>query len=200
MRIRSKSTNLPAIPLVRADRVAYDGMRMGGLVSRDPIRVGNLLTAAYPKLAERLLEARIRREWRQLVGPEIARRCQPGELRDGTLELTVDNSPWLQELGLRAAELLSRLSRRYGADAVRSLRLSLGTPRVEPVESNGHPRHRRGSGGSSEARPTAKAITAEETRNIEAAVALIPDPELRVSARRLLEKAWVAARERTGTP
>lgn len=167
---------------------------IGEIVSRDPIRVGNLLTAAYPKLAERFLEARIRREWRQLVGPEIARRCQPGELRDGTLELTVDNSPWLQELGLRAAELLSRLIHRYGADAVRSLRLSLGTPRAEPVESDGHPRHRRGSGERSEARPTAKAITAEETRDIEAAVALIPDPELRVLARRLLEKACVASR------
>ncbi len=150
--------------------------------SRTPTSVGSLLGTAVPKLAERLLEERIRRDWRQLLGPEIARRCQPKELRNGTLRVTVDNSPWLQEVALREAELLSHLTRRYGPNAIRSLRFSLGALSADPPVS---PR----TGMRSKDRPTA-----EESRMIEAAVALISDPQLQVSARRLLEKACVALR------
>ena len=160
----------------------------GKIRSRDPTPVGSLLRTAVPKLAERLLEVRIHREWRELVGPDMARRCQPGELRSGTLDLTVDNSPWLQELALREAELRSRLTSRYGPDAVRSLRLTLGTLGAEPAEPP-----RRGARRKDDP-------TAEEMRMIEAAVSLIPDPDLQVSARRLLEKACVAVRARTSTP
>lgn len=158
---------------------------MRKIASRTPTPVGSLLATAVPKLAERLLEERIRRDWRSLVGPEIARRCQPRELKNGALEVTVDNSPWLQELALREAELLSRLIRRYGADAIRSLRFSLGALSPEP------PTPPRKSMRSKDC------PTAEESRMIEAAVALIADPELQHSARRLLGKACVAVRAQT---
>ncbi len=161
---------------------------MGAIGSRDLIPVGSLLRAVVPKLAEPLLRDRIRRDWRQLVGPEIARRCRPRELRAGTLELTVDNSPWLQELALREAELLSRLTRRYGPDGVRSLRFSLGTLPPAPAAP-------RGRGVRRTDRPTA-----EEMQMIDAAVTLIPDRELQRSARRLLQKACVAARAWTDRP
>src|SRR5947207_956395 len=78
------------------------GMRGG----RSPVRVGNLLTAAVPALAERMLERAICREWAQTAGPEAARRTRPGALRQGTLEVSVDNSPWLQELTLRSAAIV----------------------------------------------------------------------------------------------
>lgn len=153
---------------------------------RTPTPVGSLLGSAVPPLAERLLEERIRREWRSLSGPEIARRCQPKELRSGTLEIVTDNSPWLQELALRESELLARLARRYGIEAVRALRFSLGAVSAEP-----HIPPRRGR--SSRERPTAP-----ESQMIDAAVSLIADPELRGSVRRLLEKACVAHRARGG--
>lgn len=169
--------------------------------SRDPTPVGNLLGVAVPALAERLLEARIRREWRQLIGPEIARRCRPGELRNGALELIVDNSPWLHELVLREAELLSRLSDRYGSHAVRTLRLSVGTLGPEPAGLPGHARTyavgagaRRGSSGRPEER-----LSPEEAEMIEAAVTPIRHAELQVAARCLLEKALIAARARTAS-
>jgi len=155
--------------------------------SRDPTPVGSLLGSAVPKLAERLLEVRIRREWRQLVGRETARRCQPGELRNRTLELIADNSPWLQELALRESELRSCLTERYGPAAVRSLRFSLGALRPDPPEP---PRR--------EAREKGQP-TGEEMRIIDTAVSLIPDPDLQLRARRLFEKACVAARSRGDT-
>lgn len=93
-----------------------------------PTPVGALLTAALPSLAEPLLALAVKRNWSSLVGPQISRRAQPGDLRGGTLTVIVDNSPWLQELTLRQGELLSRLQARYGADAVKGLHFTLGTP------------------------------------------------------------------------
>lgn len=153
----------------------------GNFGSGTPSPVESLLGAAVPQFAERLLEARIRREWRDLVGHQIARRCLPGELRSGTLTLIVDNSPWLQELALREPELLNRLASRYGPDTVRSLRPTLGALPPEPVARLPERAVR------SKRRPTA-----EEMRMIDAAVTLIADRELRDSARRLLAKACVA--------
>jgi len=159
---------------------------MAGKGSAAPTPVAALLSGALPGGAERLLEARIRRDWRQLVGPEIARRCQPAELRNRTLELTVDNSPWLQELALREAELLGRLNQRYGADAVRAIKVSLGALAREPAA---YDRRRAGKPD----RPTG-----EEMQMIDAAVTLITAPELQRLARRLFERACVAARVRRG--
>jgi len=188
MAVRSKSTNVPGFPLASGHWLAYHRRQVGEIGTREPTPVGNLLGAAVPTLRGRLFEVRIRREWRELVGAEIARRCQPVELRNGTLELIVDNSPWLHELSLREAELLSRLGERYGREAVRALRFSLGTLPPEPA---GHP----GRSGRSGAR-----LAPEDAQMIEAAVALIPHPELRAAARRLLEKASLSAKAHAAAP
>jgi predicted nucleic acid-binding Zn ribbon protein len=94
---------------------------------RGPRAVGELLVAAVPGLAERLLERRIAADWDATVGSAMARRTRPGALRDGQLEVRADNSPWLHELTLRAEELLATLQRRHGS-GVRSVRLGLGQP------------------------------------------------------------------------
>ncbi|MGH7385944.1 MAG: DUF721 domain-containing protein, partial [Candidatus Rokuibacteriota bacterium] len=73
-----------------------------------------MLTAALPALQERLLAERIRQGWRETVGAALAHRTRPGELRAGTLTVMVDNSPWLQELSMRSAEVLSAVRARFG--------------------------------------------------------------------------------------
>ena len=98
---------------------------MGIRGGRNPVRVGTLLTAAVPALAERMLEDAVRREWAQTAGPETARRSRPGALRQGTLDVSVDNSPWLQELTLRSAAILAALRKRHGP-AVTGIRFALG--------------------------------------------------------------------------
>lgn len=100
--------------------------------SSTPKRVGDLLTAAVPGLGERLLTERIREQWSETVGRDLARHCQPGELRLGVLQLVADNSPCLHELTLRAAEILATLTARYPG-TVRTLRFSPGS--VAPRET-----------------------------------------------------------------
>src|SRR5260370_42670041 len=61
---------------------------MGTRGGRSPVRVGNLLTAAVPALAERMLRQAVRREGTEAVGPEGIRRTPPGALRPGTLAVS----------------------------------------------------------------------------------------------------------------
>ncbi|HEU5321138.1 MAG TPA: DUF721 domain-containing protein [Methylomirabilota bacterium] len=149
---------------------------------RAPRAVGDFLVSAVPALGERLAEFRIRQSWRALVGPEVARRAQPRGLLDGCLQVVVDNSPWLHELTLRAPELTARLHAKH--EAVRSLRFTLAA--LEP-DASPPPR---------EQRPRSGVLDPADAREIDAAVATIPDAALAAAARRLLTKAWRSPSQR----
>lgn len=149
-----------------------------------PTPVGALLTAALPPLADKLLAAAVRREWSRAVGPEIARRAAPGDLRAGTLTVVVDNSPWLQELTLREGELLSRLQARFGADSIAALQLTLGAV-SHPSEVT-----------TQKTRRAEESLTPEEEAWVAGTTSSIGDPALAETVRRLLVKD--ALRRRPG--
>jgi len=148
-----------------------------------PRAVGELLVEAVPRLGERLLEREVRRSWPALVGPDVARRTQPQSVARGALSVRVDNSPWLQELTLRADELTRRVSERF--PEVRALRFVLGA--LEPAEGVSGPRPRAAAPGRLD--DAARAA-------IDQAAAAIHDEALAAAARRLMTKAWRFERER----
>lgn len=136
------------------------------------------MTAAVPELRDRLLEERIRREWPETVGQDAARRTRPKRLVNGCLEVVVDNSPWLQELTLRSAEVTRRLAGRVAG--VREVRFVLGALPARPPAPT-----------PAAERPT-RELAEAEVRAIDDAVAGITEPAARAVARRLLTKAWAA--------
>ena len=144
--------------------------------SSAPRAVGEILLAAVPQVADRLLEQAIRRRWRSLVGPEVARRTQPGTLTGDCLQVVVDNSPWCQEITLRAPEIVAVLAREFGPARVRSLRVTLGTLDADPRSA------------LREDTPPDRRVTHEERRTIDALLTPIADRDLRDSMRRLLVK------------
>jgi hypothetical protein len=160
---------------------------MGTRGGRNPVRVGSLLTAAVPAMAERMLEEAIRRDWTQTAGPEAARRSRPGALRQGTLEVSVDNSPWLQELTLRSAAIVAALRKRHGS-AVIGVRFALGSGRGDADVAAGPAR------GRTEA--PERCLTVEEARIVDAVAGQVPDPALASSLKRLLTKDLLARGER----
>lgn len=152
-----------------------------------PHRVGDLLTAAVPALAERMLAAAIRRDWEGTVGAELARRSRPAALDHGVLEIQANNSPWLMELQMRGADILEALGRRYGRSVV-SLRFALGTvPAPPPAPAGRLPR-------------TVARLSPEETREIEAVTASLGDPGLVRALRRLITKDRLARRPQASIP
>ncbi len=134
---------------------------------------------ALPQLEDRLLVHRMRRAWGAVVGADLARRAQPQALVNGCLTIVVDNSPWLHELTLRAAELTERLRAQFSA--VQTLRFSLGAAAAEEAAAET---------GSAPRRPR---LSEEDTRAIDAAAAAISDPALAASARHLMARAWPPA-------
>jgi hypothetical protein len=156
---------------------------MGVSKRSSPVRVRDVLVSAVPELQNRLLEESIKTDWSRLIGPELGRRSRPGRLHAGVLDVTVDNSPCLQEMTLRSSELLAALQRRFGA--VASLRFTLGAlPSVsDPAVRRARP----------ETRPTP---SHEELRVIEAMTASLPDPILADCMTRLLTKDLLARRLR----
>ncbi len=147
-----------------------------------PTPVGALLTAALPLLAERLLILAVRREWSKVVGPGIARRAEPGDLRAGTLTVVVDNSPWLQELTLREGELLSRLQACFGADSITALQFTLGTVSRPPEVTN------------QKTRRAEESLTSEEEAWVARTTSSLGDSALADAVRRLLVKDALSRR------
>ena len=134
-----------------------------------------------------MLEATIRNGWADIVGPEMARRSRPGELRAGVLTVLVDNSPWLQEVTLRSSEILAGIKARHGS-AVTTVRCALGslpTPR-QAVTHDGP--------------PPADPLSVEEEHAVDAIVAPVTDPVLAASMRRLVTKDLIARRRRAIVP
>ncbi|MBI3638006.1 MAG: DUF721 domain-containing protein [Candidatus Rokubacteria bacterium] len=139
-----------------------------------PRVVADLLASALPDLGDRLFVERLRRAWRDVVGADAARRTRPQNFTNGVLTVTVDNSAWLHELTLRATELAAQLATRHGE--VRSIRLVLGTVSPDAAAPSERTRRRR-------------TLASHEVEEIDAVVAVIEDPALRDSARRLLTRA-----------
>ena len=66
----------------------------------------------------------IREAWRELAGPGAANHARPGYLNRQTLVIFVDSSVWLNELvRYERAGILARLQQRFGAQAIKALRL-----------------------------------------------------------------------------
>ena len=72
--------------------------------------------------------------WDETVGPQIAARARPVRIRDGVLEIRVDQPVWMQQLQLMKPMLLGRLNDRLGGAVLRDLFLRQGknAPVVPP--------------------------------------------------------------------
>ena len=150
-----------------------------------PHRVGDLLTAAVPALAERMLASEIQQQWVALVGPALGQRSRPSALDRGVLEIRADNSPGLMELEMRGGEILEALARRHGR-SVLSLRFVLGAVPPAPARPM-----RRGRGAA------LPRLSEEEAHEIDRATSALADPVLAGALRRLLTKDRLAQRQRS---
>ncbi len=147
------------------------------MIREAPQPVGDLLARAVPQLADRLLVERVGRRWASIVGADVARRTRPRSLAHGTLEIVVDNSPWLHELTLRSAELERRL--RAEVPDVRGVRLVLGSLTDGAPDALSAPMPRRAP----------VPLEAKDLTEIDEILSPISDPALAATVRRVLTTA-----------
>ena len=118
---------------------------------------------------------RIFGQWEQTVGAVIARHARPQTVRGNKLFLSVDSPAWMQQLSLLKPELIEKVNRSLGRDAIKDIALKLGeiaSPEASPKEA------------ASPRMP----LNAEDREKIEQYVKEIHDPDVRAAIRRVIEK------------
>ena len=61
-------------------------------------------------------------EWPDLVGPRVARHTRAIAFRDGLLQVEVEGSAWMHELGFLKRELVRTINQHLGSECVKDVR------------------------------------------------------------------------------
>lgn len=91
--------------------------------------LGNLMPGLLQKLRmdQRQGEAEVIRVWNNLLDPAITAHAQPTGIHKGTLFVTVDSSPWLDEIvRYRRKEILNRLQHSFGRELIQRISFRVG--------------------------------------------------------------------------
>lgn len=79
------------------------------------------------RMDARRAEAEITKVWNNLIDPGIVAHAQPTGLNKGTLFVTVDSSPWLDEIvRYRRKEILNRLQHSFGTGIITRISFRVG--------------------------------------------------------------------------
>lgn len=113
--------------------------------------------------------------WEKVVGPQIAHHAKPLRIRDGVLEVRVDQPIWMQQLRMMAPQILQRLNQALGEELIRELFWKRGQlPEEIPQEPP--------------FRPPKAALDQHEEEKIAASLAAIEDEDLQESLRRAMTR------------
>jgi predicted nucleic acid-binding Zn ribbon protein len=79
------------------------------------------------RMDARRAEAEIVRVWNHLIDPQITAHAQPTGINKGTLFVTVDSNPWLDEIvRYRRKEILDRLQHSFGKEMIARISFRVG--------------------------------------------------------------------------
>jgi hypothetical protein len=129
----------------------------------------------------RLSEYRVLGQWEKAVGAVIARHAQPQSMHGKKLTLLVDSPAWMQQLSLLKPELLGKINRNLGWEAVQSITLKLGE-----VASTSKP---------AEAPLVRVDLDPAERAEIETYLQELRDPDIREAMRRVIVKDFMSRKK-----
>jgi hypothetical protein len=107
--------------------------------NEDPESIGSILKQLFhnSEWKDKLQASSPLLRWQEIVGDKIARQSQPESLRDGVLQVRVQNSAWLHHLRFLEGELRCKLNKELPSLEIKELRFRQGSlEEVEPVESS----------------------------------------------------------------
>jgi predicted nucleic acid-binding Zn ribbon protein len=134
-------------------------------------------------LEGRLSEYHVFGRWEKAVGSMIAQHTRPEALRAKKLTVIVDSPAWMQQLSLLKPEIIEKVNRGLGKDAIRDIALRLGE--VVPKEEQ------------QEEVAVRASLDAGDRAKIEQYVQDVHDPEIRTAMARVIEKDLLS-RKREG--
>ena len=97
-------------------------------MARGPKAIGDVLSELMARRGYARVQSAAAYDaaWREAAGPLAAKYTRVGQLRRGTLEVVVANSPLLQELGFQKTEILKSLAALLPDEGIEGLRFRLG--------------------------------------------------------------------------
>lgn len=101
---------------------------------REPARTSELVEKLIQGLGldDRFQQYKALIIWNETVGPQIAARTRPVRIREGILEVNVDQPAWMQQLQLMKPKILARLNQQLGKATIKDLYLKRGKVNVHP--------------------------------------------------------------------
>ncbi len=126
----------------------------------------------------RLREEEVLSGWDAAVGPRIAAHARPSHITNHRLTIVTENPVWTQQLSLLKPDLLRRLARNFGPEAVTDLYFVTG--RIDPAQAAPPP---------PAIRPPIPTVLPAD---LEGELAAISDLEVRESVRRFMLAALAA--------
>ena len=90
-----------------------------------PVRLGDILQPALERTAPRIWsEAKLRKVWNDIVGPQVSASAHVRRLRGSVLDVEVDSDVWATELTYLAAAITEKLNAKLGAGTVSQITVS----------------------------------------------------------------------------
>lgn len=91
---------------------------------RDPVTANTALGAMLRRMGwtEQIEVASVTARWRDVIGDQIADRCEPVSFEDGVLILRTTSSAWATQLTLMQGQVRHRLNEEFGREIVKELR------------------------------------------------------------------------------
>ena len=111
---------------------AWRGVDVGPLEKAQAVRArsaGDVMPRVLTDLRidKRRAEAEVVKVWNNLIDPNLAAHAQPTGIHKGTLFVTVDSSPWLDEIvRYRRREILDRLQHSFGRELIARISFRVG--------------------------------------------------------------------------
>ena len=146
---------------------------------RQAARAGDLVDKLLKGLGldERLHQYRALIIWEEVVGPQIAARTRPVRIREGVLEVNVDQPTWRQQLQLMKPKILAQLNAELGKATIKDLYLKRGKVNVRAEKQEESP-------------PAWRMVQLDdsEKQQVTGLLTSIEDPELRDEMEKFLLK------------
>jgi predicted nucleic acid-binding Zn ribbon protein len=120
--------------------------------------------------------------WQEIVGSQLAKQTQPEYLKDGVLQVRVENSVWLNHLRFLGEELRQKLNQELPSLEIKELRFRQGT--LDKVQSGPPPTGSHAASSSERDAEPRQPLSQEQQRLLDT----ISDPELRRDLETLLTK------------
>ncbi|MGD8255549.1 MAG: DUF721 domain-containing protein [Syntrophobacterales bacterium] len=151
---------------------------------RRPEHIGSILKQLFrDQKWENNIEASLPLlRWQEIVGSQLARQTQPEFLKDGVLQIRVENSVWLNHLRFLGEELRQKLNEELPSLEIKELRFRQGT--LDKVQSDLASTESHAASALERDEGPRQPLSPEQRRLLET----VSDPELKRDLETLLTK------------